>query len=52
MKPTLDQIIKAGGGNPLVDRAIPRLKLKESVSREYRSLREIPTDELMASLGI
>ena len=48
--PTLDQIIKANA--ILVDRAIPRLKLKESVSVEYRSLGEISTDELMTSLGI
>jgi hypothetical protein len=36
----------------LVDRAIPRLKLKESASVEYSSLAEIPTSVLMASLGI
>jgi hypothetical protein len=49
-EPSLDQIIKASG--LLLDRAMPRLKFKESVSVEYRSLREIPTGELMDSLGI
>jgi len=50
LEPTLDQIIKASA--ILVDRAIPRLKLKESTSVQYTSLKDIPTHELLAMIGV
>ena len=49
-EPTLDQIIKANA--ILVDKTIPRLKLKESVSVEYRNPLEMSTAELYAILGV
>ena len=35
-----------------MDRTIPRLKVKESASVEYRSLAAIPTSVLLAKLEI
>jgi hypothetical protein len=49
-QPSLELIVKAGG--ILLDRTIPRLKVKESTSVSHQSLGEIPTSVLMTELGI